>query len=78
MGCWLDADRYEPFSHLTSPSVTDSANAGVLTVTTSSPTQTQVHHFNTEQHPQPSCRRTAAIRTANSGRPEASDGEDAG
>lgn len=26
-----------PFSHLTSPSVTDSANAGVLTVTTSFP-----------------------------------------
>lgn len=26
-----------PFSHLTSPSVTDSANAGVFTVTTSSP-----------------------------------------
>lgn len=29
--CWC-----KPFSHLTSPSVTDSANAGVLTVTTSS------------------------------------------
>lgn len=37
---WYD-DLYQPFSHLTSPSVTDSANAGVLTVTTSSPARKQ-------------------------------------
>lgn len=36
-----DRKRGLPFSHLTSPSVTDSAKAGVLTVTTSSPLRTQ-------------------------------------
>lgn len=34
---YLRQNIYQPFSHLTSPSVTDSANAGVLTVMTSSP-----------------------------------------
>lgn len=37
----LITEKDLPFSHLTSPSVTDSAKAGVLIVTTSSPVRTQ-------------------------------------